>query len=150
MTAAKENDYIVIFNERNAIIGKIKVYSKDNFSKSEIIVDQKTFLIIRDQWIFKVLDEENIIYNIETNATSGDMKILELDKKIKGVFSLKWGTELIDQHQVSLLKISNKNDQFDYGNYDIKIENKDVSNIEIVLSLFGHLYGSQLQRNSVA
>ena len=74
---------------------------------------------------------------------------MELDKKIKGVFSLIWGTQLVDKNNETLLKIKNESQLLDSGNYIIELSDSNMSHFEILLALFGHLYGSNMKTKAV-
>mgnify|MGYP006869487907 CR=1 FL=1 len=145
MIAKLENQVFNLYNEKSEIIGKIKINLKPHFSENEIIIGDKTFKIIRENWTFIIYENEEIIYNLKTNSFFGNITVLELNKKIKGVFSLKWGTQLVDEDNNSLLKIRNESQLVDKGNYVIEINDEKVSDFEILLSLFGHIYGSNLK-----
>ena len=145
MIAKLENQVFNLYNEKSEINGKIKINLKPHFSENEIIIGDKTFKIIRENWTFIIYENEEIIYNLKTNSFFGNITVLELNKKIKGVFSLKWGTQLVDEDNNSLLKIRNESQLVDKGNYVIEINDEKVSDFEILLSLFGHIYGSNLK-----
>lgn len=147
--ARLENKVVNVYNEQNEIIGKLKTNLKPHFSENEMIVGEKIYKIIRKNWTFKILENEEVVYNLKTNSFFGDITVLELNKKIKGVFSLKWGTQLVDEENNTLLKIRNENLMMDKGNYLIEVTDKSVSNFEILLSLFGHIYGSYLKSRAV-
>src|SRR5690606_10203800 len=95
MKAKLENSDFNLYNERSELVGKLRINIKTHFSENEIINEDKIFEIVRENWTFKVYDNEKIIYNYKTNSFFGNIAVLELNKKIKGVFSLKWGTQLV-------------------------------------------------------
>jgi len=151
MTAKFENGFYHLYDEKNRLIGKIKISTKSNYNESELIVEEKIYKIIREGWAFKIFENDKVVYNLKTNSFTGNITVFELNKKIKGVFSLRWGTQLVDEDNNTLLKIKHKNLFVDKGNYVIEVEDKNVSNFEILLSLFGHLYGSSLKtRGAIA
>lgn len=145
MIAKLEKGYYNLYDEKNEIIGKIKIANKSNYNESELTVGEKVYKIVRKDWAFKVYENDKVVYNLKTNSFTGNITVLELDKKIKGVFSLRWGTQLVDEENNTLLKIKNKNMFLDKGIHIIEIENQNVSDFEILLALFGHLYGSALK-----
>jgi hypothetical protein len=83
------------------------------------------------------------------NSFSGNTKILETGNKITGVFGLKWGTKMIDKENNTLLKIKNENQFINTNKYEIEISNDKVSDLEILISLYGHLYGSNMKLKAV-
>ena len=145
MIAKLENEYFNLYNQQKEIIGKLKTNLKPNYAENEMFVGEKTFKIIRKGWEFKIFENEEIVYNLKVNSFFGDITVIELNKKIKGVFSLKWGTQLVDEENNTLLKIRNENQLVNKGTYIFEIEDKSVSDFEILLSLFGHIYGSNLK-----
>ncbi len=149
MIAKLENERFSLYNHQKEIIGEIKINLKPNYAENEMIVGKKTFKIIREGWAFKISDNEQIVYNLKINSFFGDITVIELNKKIKGVFSLKWGTQLVDEENNTLLKIRNENIIVDNGTYIIEIEDQGISDFEIVLSLFGHIYGSNLKMKAM-
>lgn len=149
MTAKLENSDFNLYNERSELIGKLRINLKSHFSENEIIIEDKIFKIVRENWTFKVYDNEKIIYSLKTNSFFGNITVLELNKKIKGVFSLKWGTQLVDEENNSLLKIGNESQLLDKGIYLIEVNDENVSNFEILLSLFGHIYGSNMKTKAI-
>ncbi len=145
MIVKLENKVFNLYNEERELIGAIKINLKPHFSDNEIIMGTRTFKIIRENWTFKIYENEEIVCHLKTNSFFGNITVLELNKKIKGVFSLKWGTQLVDEDNNSLLKIKNENQLIDKGNYILEVTDSTVSNFEILLSIFGHIYGSNLK-----
>ena len=130
---------------KDEIIGRIKIDSNANFDESEIIINDKGYKLIRDRWETNVLDGDKIIYHLKTNSFSGNTEIKELNKKIKGVWGLKWATQLVNNEGKTLLKIRNDKKSVNNGNYIIELENTELSSMEILISLYGHLYGSSMK-----
>ena len=52
---------------------------------------------------------------------------------------------MIDKNKNILLKIRNENIFINENKYEIEISNKDVSELEILTSLYIHLYGSKMK-----
>jgi len=69
----------------------------------------------------KIFENDKVVYNLKTNSFTGNITVFELNKKIKGVFSLRWGTQLVDEDNNTLLKIKHKNLFVDKGNYVIEV-----------------------------
>jgi len=144
-----ENGTFNAYNSKGEIIGKIKIDPSANFNESEITINDKTYKITRDKWETTILDNDNKIYHLKTNSFSGNTEIKELNKKIKGVWGLKWGTQLTDEDGETLLKIRNEKKSINNGHYVIELENENLSPMEILISLYGHLYGSSLKQKGV-
>jgi len=149
MLAKLENDTYNLYNDNNVLIGKIKIKSKSNFKESEIIIGKKNYKIVREKWMFQILVEDKIVYNLKTNSFFGNIELLETKQKIKGVTSLKWGTKLVDEENNILLKIRNENQFINNEKYVIEISNNKVRDFDILLALFGHLYGSSMKQKAV-
>ena len=97
----------------------------------------------------EISENEKVIYHLKTNSFSGNTKIQETENKIAGVFGLKWGTKMIDRENNILLKIRNENQFTNTNKYEIEISNDRVSDLEILTTLYGHLYGSNMKRIAV-
>ena len=149
MIAKLENNAYTLYSEANHVIGTVKINLEPNFTNNQILVDQNVYTIIRDGWAFEIYENDKIVYHLKTNSFSGNITVLELDKKIKGVFSLIWGTQLVDKNNETLLKIKNESQLLDSGNYIIELSDSNMSHFEILLALFGHLYGSNMKTKAV-
>ena len=95
MKALLENDLYNLYTNENLLMGSIRI--KSNFDESEIKTDCKTYKVIRNGWAFTVSEGDTLVCNIKTNSFWGTLTVLELNKRIKGVFSVKWGTQLVDE-----------------------------------------------------
>jgi hypothetical protein len=147
MTAKLENDIINVYNEKNILIGGIKTQS--NFKNAEIKIGEKIFQLSRNKWETEISENDKVIYHLKTNSFSGNTKIKETEYKITGVFGLKWGTKMMDKKNNTLLKIRNKNQFINTNKYEIEISNDRVSNLEILTTLYEHLYGSNIKLKTV-
>ncbi|HLV51949.1 MAG TPA: hypothetical protein VKY44_08350 [Flavobacterium sp.] len=148
MRAKFENDAYVVYNDAS-VIGKIVINSKSHLNKNEIVIGNDTYKIVRDGWKFNIFLKDVIVEYMKMNSFTGNITVLELGRRIKGIFGLRWGTQMVDGDNNTLLKIRNENSFIDKGGYIIKIENDNVSNLEILLSLFAHLYGSHMKMRAV-
>ncbi len=144
-----ENGTFNVYSPKGEIIGKIKIGPNADFIKSEIEINGKKYNVTRHKWETSISDGDNILYHLKTDPIWGIMVIEELNKKIKGVWGLKWGTQLIDENGKTLLKIRNENKFINNGNYVIKLENEILNPMDILISLYGHLYGSSMKQKSV-
>ena len=142
MIAKLENGLINVYDNQNILIGAIK--TKSNFQNAEITIEDETYELNRKKWVAKIIKKGKTIYTLKTNPFSGNTKIIETKQKIKGAKGLKWGTKLIDKNKDTLVKIKNQNQFLDNKKYDIEISNKDVNKLDILLTLYGHLYGSSI------
>ncbi|SEA78433.1 hypothetical protein [Psychroflexus halocasei] len=118
------NGYFNVYNSQKDIIGKIKIDKKVDFKETEIIVENKKYQIIRNKWNAKIYENDKLLYHLKTNSISGNTEIIELNKKIKGVWGLKWGTRLLDKNGKTLLKIRNEKQSVNNGNYIIKFSTR--------------------------
>ncbi len=141
--ARLENDSLNVYNEKNELIGGINVDNK--FKNSEIKIGENKYELSRDKWNTKISENGKVIYNLKMNSFSGNTEIMESDKKVTGVWGFKWGTKLIDHNKNILLKIRNENIFINENKYEIEISNKNVSELEILTSLYIHLYGSKMK-----
>jgi hypothetical protein len=135
-------------NYPSQIAGKIHIESSANFNKSEIIIQDKVYKVIRDKWETTITYGDEILFHLATNSFSGNTEIKELDKKIKGVWGLKWNTQLTDKDGSTLLKIRNEKKSVNNGNYIIELADQGLSSMEILISLYGHLYGSSIKQHA--
>ena len=129
------------------MIGGIKTQS--NFKNTEIKIGENEYEISRDKWNTEISEKGKVIYNLKMNSFSGNAEILETGHKITGVFGLKWGTKMVDKENNILLKIRNENQIINTNKYEIEISNKKVTNLEILTTLYGHLYGSNMKLKAV-
>lgn len=143
--AKTEGSEVVIYNEKIQILGTIQTNIKPNFEENLMTVGNKTYNILRKGWTFTIYEGDKEVYHLRTNAFLGNITILEMEKKLRGVFSLKWGTQLVDENNNTILKIKNESLILNKGNYIIELGEFPVSEFEIALALFGHLYGCRLK-----
>lgn len=144
-----EKGYFNVYDSQSQIIGKIKIDSKLNFKESKIIIGNEQYKVIRDSWDTTILKNNEPLYHLKTDSFSGNTEIIGLNKKIKGVWGLKWGTQLVDENGETLLKIRNEKQLIYNGNYILKLEKEDLTPLEILISFYGHLYGTFLKQKSV-
>ena len=147
MKAKLENDVLNVYNEGNVLIGGIKIQS--NLANTEIKIGEKKFELTRNKWNTKISEKDKVVYNLKMNSFSGNTEILETGNKITGVFGLKWGTKMIDKQKNTLVKIRNENQFINKNKYEIEISNEKVTNLEILTTLYGHLYGSNMKLKAV-
>ena len=147
MIAKLENDILKVYNEENILIGGIKTQS--NFKNTEIKIGENKYELSRNKWNTEISENGKIIYNLKMNSFSGNTEILETGHKITGVFGLKWGTKMVDKENNTLLKIRNENQIVKTNKYEIEISNKKVTDLEILTTLYGHLYGSNMKLKAV-
>jgi hypothetical protein len=143
MTAKLENDIIKVYNEKEVLIGGVTIQT--NSKNTEIIIGEKIFQLSRNGWETKISDNEKVVYHLKTNSFSGATKIQETGYQITGVFGSKWGTKMVDKENNTLLKIRNKNQFLDKNQYEIEISNTKVTDLDILTTLYGHLYGSNMK-----
>ena len=147
MIAKLENDILNVYNEENILIGGIKTQS--NFKNTEIKIGENKYGLSRDKWNTEISENGKVIYNLKMNSFSGNTEILETGYKITGVFGLKWGTKMVDKENNTLLKIRNENQIVNTNKYEIEISNKKVTDLEILTTLYGHIYGSNMKLKTV-
>ena len=141
--ARLENDSLNVYNEKNELIGGINVDNK--FKNSEIKIGENKYELSRDKWNTKISENGKVIYNLKMNSFSGNTEIMESDKKITGVWGFKWGTKLINHNKNVLLKIRNQKKFINNNKYELEVYNESVSDLEILTSLYFHLYGSKMK-----
>lgn len=147
INARLENDSLNVYNEKNELIGGINADNK--FKNSEIKIGENKYLVSRKKWKSEILENGKIINHLKTNSFSGNTEIMESDKKIKGVWGFKWGTKLIDHNKNVLLKIRNQKKFINNNKYELEVYNESVSDLEILTSLYFHLYGSKMKMLTV-
>ena len=147
INARLENDSLNVYNEKNELIGGI--ISDSKFKNSEINIGENKYLVSRKKWKSEILENGKIINHLKTNSFSGNTEIMESDKKIKGVWGFKWGTKLIDHNKNVLLKIRNQKKFINNNKYELEVYNESVSDLEILTSLYFHLYGSKMKMLTV-
>ena len=147
MIARLENDIINVYNGKNILIGGIKTQS--NFKNAEIKIGNKKYQLSRNKWETEISEKDKVIYHMKTNSFSGNTTIQETEHKITGVFGLKWGTKMTDKDNNTLLKIRNENQFINKNKYEIEISNKKVTDLDILMTLYGHLYGSNMKLKAV-
>jgi len=90
-----------------------------------------------------------VLYNLKTSSFSGNTKIIETEHKITGVSGLKWGTKLTDKANNTLVKIRNENQFINQNKYKIEISNGNLTDLDVLLTLYGHLYSSNMKLKAV-
>ncbi len=145
--ARLENDSINVYNEKNELIGGINTES--NFKNSEIKIGENKYLYSRKKWKTEISKNGKIISHLKTNSFSGNTEIMENNKKITGVWGIKWGTKMIDNKKNTLLKIRNENLFVNNNKYELEISDKSVSELDILTSLYFHLYGSKMKMRTL-
>ena len=147
MIAKLENDILNVYNEENILIGGIK--TQWNFKKTVIKIGGNKYELFRDKFNTEISENGKVIYKLKMNSFSGNTEILETGHRITGVFGLKWGTKMIDNENNTLIKIRNENQFINKNKYEIEISNDKVSELEILTTLYGHLYGSNMKQKAV-
>lgn len=140
LTAKTENEIITMFDSKNEIVGKLLINLKSK--QHQIIINDKTYQLIQEKWLCKVIENNKTIYHLKTDKFWGTIKIEELDKEIRGIFGFTWGTQLRDAHKQTLLKIRTENQIKNKGNYIIQLDKVNINPIEILMTLYGHIVGS--------
>ena len=143
MIAKLENDIINVYTEKKILIGGINTQS--NFKNAEIKIGEKIFQLSRNKWETEISENDKVIYRLNTNSFSGNTKIQETEHKVTGVLGLKWGTKMLDKENNILLKIRNQNHFINKNKYEIEILNKKATDLDILTTLYGHLYGSNMK-----
>ena len=142
---AKSQNGVVRVHEGEELLGTIEM--KENFKTAEIKIGEKFFDIVLQQKEIIVKKQGDIYRHIKSNLFSGNMEILETGKKITGAAGLKWGTMLMNNKQEVLMKIKNQNPFFNKNQYECEIVEKNaVEDLDILLTLWEHLYGSRMKQ----
>jgi hypothetical protein len=144
LTARLENDHVHVYDESDLLIGKLQTGL--NFNESEIILSEQKFRLIRDGWNTKILEGSIEKLHLKTSAWSGNTNVVETGQKITGVWGSKWSTALIDATEHTLLKIRNEKSLVTNNKYEIEVSDQPVSDFDILLALYGHLYGSSMKQ----
>ena len=147
MLAKLEKDIINVYDENNILIGGIKTQS--NYKNAKFIIGEKIYQLSRDKWSTKISENGKVKFNLKTSSFSGKTDILETNHKITGVFGLKWATQMVDNQNNTLLKIRNESQFVEKYKYEIEISDKNVTALEILTTLYGHLYGSKMKTQAV-
>ena len=79
------------------------------------------------------------------NSFSGNTTILETSHKITGVLGFKWGSKMMDKEGNTLVKIRNENQFINKGKYEIEVSSDKVADLDILLTLYGHVQGSRMK-----
>jgi hypothetical protein len=147
MLAKLEKDIINVYDEKNILIGGIKTQS--NYKNAHIVIGESKYQLIRDKWNTEILENGDVKYNLKSNSFSGNTEVLETGRKITGVFGLKWGTKMIDNQKNTLIKIRNESQFIDKKRYQIEISDNNITDLEILTTLYGHLYGSNMKTQAI-
>lgn len=147
LIAKTDNGIITVFNLENQIIGSLEINFKTK--QHQIVIPDKTYQITQEKWLSKVIENNQTIYHLKTDKFWGTIKIEELDKQIRGVFGQEWGSQLRDSDKKTLLKIKNEHKWKNTGNYILQIDEKNVTSLEILLTLYGHIVGSIAKQNII-
>ncbi len=143
MIAQLEDNYYNLYNDNKFLSGTLLIVSKSGLEKDKISVGDKNFEVIREKRKLSIYENERLVYDLVINPFSGTILNLQTKQKIKGVFGLKWGTQLVDKNNQTLLKIRNESLLEDVGTYIIETSVAEVSELDILISLWAHLYGSK-------
>lgn len=142
-------DCFNITNAERQLIGQLKLDTNGGFKNCELIIGKEKYAMIREKWKTKVIRDNSTIFHLITNSFSGNTNIVELGVKIKGVWGIKWGTQLIGKDGNSRLKISNENKMIQNGRFIIKVKEKETKAIEILLTFYIHLLASSQKRKGM-
>ena len=143
MLAKLEQDTVNVYDEHNKLIGGIKMQSKDK--TADITIGENLYQLKRDKSRVTLLENGDVKLNLKSSSFSGNTEIIENGKKITGVFGLKWGTKLVDRNQNTLIKIRNENQFVNTNSYIIQVSDSQVTDLDILTTLYGHLYGSNMK-----
>ena len=140
MLAKLENGSYNLYNKKDVLIGKITPLK--DLKQCEIIIADKHYELFRESSTMKIFEQDELLYNLKTSFYN-NIEILETNFKIKGVSGQKWGTQLVDKENQTLLKIKNKNLFAETNQYVIETSTNQLNPIDILMALYGHLYGSK-------
>ncbi|HUH26363.1 MAG TPA: hypothetical protein VLY87_07035 [Flavobacterium sp.] len=147
LTARTENELITLFDSKNQIIGKLQI--KNNTKECKIFINNKVYDVIREKWTARIVENNQTIYHLKTDKFWGTIKVTESNKEIRGVFGFTWATQLRDAYKQTLLKIRNENSFKNTGVYIIQLDKEDIDPLEILITLYGHIFGSIAKQNTV-
>ena len=134
-----ENNIHTVYNNAGHPVGSIPY--NYNLKGAKIVVGKKKYTISCNKLTTEILAENTVILRLKMNSFSGNLKVLETKQKITGVFGFKWGTKMMDPEKNTLLKIRNKNIFLHNDTYLIKVLNAKTTDLDILLTLYGHLKG---------
>ncbi len=143
MIAKLENKVINLYDDGEFLVGSITTETK--IPKAVLTIGTSKFVVTHNKKKSQITENNKTIYNLETDSFWGNTTIIETDKKITGVWGLKWGTQLKDKEENTLLKIRSISKFFKKNKYEIKMLNAKVTNLEILISLYFHIYSSRMK-----
>lgn len=143
MIGKLQNDIITLYDQNNIWVGDITTES--NFKNAQISIGDKTYELSKNKRKIEVLEEGLVIAVLKFSLFFLSLEIIETGHKIKGVKGFKWGTKMEDRENNTLLKIRHKNLMIDENIYIIEISNEKTTYLEVLLTLYAHLYGSNLK-----
>jgi hypothetical protein len=147
MTATLEKDILRVYDEKKRLIGEL--HNESNFKNAEIKIRGIIYHVSYDKRKIKISENDKVIYNLEIGSFLGNITIEETKRKVTGVFGLKWGTKMIDNENNTLIKIKNENHFTNTNKYEIKKLSEKVTDLDILISLYAHLYGSNKKLKSL-
>lgn len=140
-----ENGCYNLYDAKNELLGFIKVDPKRRFTESELYVGDTHYTLRREGQQINVFEGKKLISNLKVNVFTGSITAPTLNAKIKSAISLIWGTKLVDSNQRTILKIRNKNLLIDANTYIVKVSDPKIDPFGILLTMFGHIYGSGMK-----
>lgn len=147
LTAKLEIGLVNLYNEDNLLIGSVS--SDKDFVNSQIKIGDVKYYLTRNKWETEVSTGESVINHLKTNKFSGITDIFESGIRITGDWGLKWGTKLVDNNKNTLLKIRNEKQLIHNNQYIIQVDNDKTTDLDVLLTLYGHIYGSKMKQQSV-
>ncbi|MGB3590886.1 MAG: hypothetical protein WBA16_04305 [Nonlabens sp.] len=142
LTAIKHKDTINIVDQGNIHLGSL-VETKKEWAQVEIKLADQQYLLHRKGNTIKVLNKsKNVVQELKRNPWWGGISYSNEKKAIKGVLGYKWATQLVDHNETLAVKIKNES-QWNADKILIERSDPQTSDIDVALTLYGHLVGSK-------
>lgn len=152
-SAEINNNSCIVLNEKSEKIGELIYHKRFNRTACDILIDNKKYEAFRKGFFQKnilVMLEGNEAFKFVINSWFGSAIIAPLNYKLKGVSSWTGGTRLIDDNDKTLVTIKKAGGIFTHNKFQIEVNDESVSNLNLLLALYFHIYASHNKRMMVA
>lgn len=152
-TAEINNNSCIVLNDNSEKIGELIYHKRFNRTACDILIDNKKYEAYRKGFFQKniqVMLDGNEAFKFIIGSWFGNAVISPINYKLKGISSWSGGTRLIDDNDNTLVTIKKAGGIFTQNKFQIEVNDTTVSNLNLLLALYFHIYSSHNKRMMVA
>ena len=150
MIARIEDDYINLYSPQQVLIGKLKWQSPKQTAQYELHCRDKRYVLVRRGLRFYFQNEGEQTRCIKKHWWFNQFSVLPSQYTVYIGLKNKWRTRLSDRYNRRLLRIRDRKFDTSRPEFFIKLDNEKLSEMDILIALFGHVYhkSTQLKKSS--